>query len=248
MTAEPRFGLAPIGRTRAHEQIVRLIQEEMFQGRLQPGDRLPGERELSEALGVSRSSTREALRVLEALEIVRVRPGTGPDAGSIVLREPGNGIANLLRVHVALRHFLVADVVEARILMEAWSAGMAAARASANDLDRLRTLLTGMDDPDIDIYTFNELDTEFHIGVAAASRNPLIGYLFQAIRLAIQQRMVEGFEQVEDWPTTARRLRAEHWEVFHAIASSNAEAAAEAVRHHIERFYSEIGGEPGVSE
>jgi GntR family transcriptional repressor for pyruvate dehydrogenase complex len=225
-----------------------LIQEEIFQGRLQPGDRLPGERELSEALGVSRSSTREALRVLEALEIVRVRPGTGPDAGSIVLREPGNGIVNLLRVHVALRHFLVDDVVEARILMEGWTAGMAAARATADDLDRLRKLLKGMDDPDIDIYTFNELDTEFHIGVATASANPLIGYLFQAIRLAIQQRMVEGFEQVEDWPTTASRLRAEHWEVFRAIASGNVEAASEAVRQHIERFYREIGREPDVSE
>jgi GntR family transcriptional repressor for pyruvate dehydrogenase complex len=155
---------------------------------------------------------------------------------------------NLLRVHVALRHFLVDDVVEARVLMEGWTAGMAAARATADDLDRLRKLLKGMDDPDIDIYTFNELDTEFHIGVATASANPLIGYLFQAIRLAIQQRMVEGFEQVEDWPTTASRLRAEHWEVFRAIASGNVEAASEAVRQHIERFYREIGYEPDVSE
>jgi GntR family transcriptional regulator, transcriptional repressor for pyruvate dehydrogenase complex len=69
--------LAPIKSTRIYEEIVRQVKTMIAEGRLASGDRLPPERELAEKFLVSRTSVREALRALESLGLVEIRPGEG---------------------------------------------------------------------------------------------------------------------------------------------------------------------------
>jgi GntR family transcriptional regulator, transcriptional repressor for pyruvate dehydrogenase complex len=231
--------LKRVERRRTWEEVVHQIEAQILQGRLRPGDRLPGERQLAEQLGVSRASVREALRVLEALEFIRARTGTGATSGSIVVHEPtaGGAMTSLLRLHIALSHFTMPNVVETRAVIEAWAARMAARRAGAAELDRLAGVLKRMEDPSLSRWDFNELDTEFHVGVAEASENGLVTYFMHAIRDAIRHEMVAAFDRVDDWRRVADTLRREHAAVYHAISVRDEESAARTVENHIRAFY-----------
>ncbi|WP_438803621.1 FadR/GntR family transcriptional regulator [Microbacterium hominis] len=73
---------------RAWQTVLTKIEDDLLEGRLAPGDRLPGERDLAASLGVGRSSVREALRVLEVMGLIRTATGSGPNAGAIITTTP----------------------------------------------------------------------------------------------------------------------------------------------------------------
>ena len=88
---------------RAHELVLERIERDLSNGTLALGDRLPGERTLAEGLSVSRSSVREAIRVLEAMGVVRTAVGSGPESGAIVSADPAVSIGSALRLHIATK-------------------------------------------------------------------------------------------------------------------------------------------------
>lgn len=234
-------GWRPVRRVRAYEQVLAQIEERIRAGVLKPGDRLPGERQLSAMLGVSRASVREALRVLEALEIVVARTGRGDDAGSTIRSEPGEALSSLLRFQVALNRFSIDDLVETRVMVERWAAERAASRARSVDLERMAEAIRAMEAPDLTPAQFNAADTGFHVAVASAGRNEMVIYWMQAIREAVQLEMAAAFERLTDWRATAARLTEEHRAIHHAIAEGRGEAAAGLVADHIMAFYRQVG-------
>ena len=120
---------APGGK--AWESVLRTIEAQLLDGTLAPGDHLPPERALASALGVGRSSVREAVRVLEVLGLVRTATGSGPGAGAIIVATPRGGMSALLRLQTAAQGFPVADIVRTRLLLETEVAGDLAERAGA---------------------------------------------------------------------------------------------------------------------
>lgn len=234
-------GWHPVRKVRTYEQILSQIEERIRAGSLRPGDRLPGERQLSSLLGVSRASVREALRVLEALEIVVARAGRGEDSGSIITEEPGEALTSLLRFQIALSRFSMQDVIETRTMIERWAAQRAALRSTEEDTERMRETLEAMADPNLTPERFNELDTEFHVTVAKAAHNDMIAYWMQAIRSAIRREMATAFEQLPDWRAVTDSLWAEHHAIYEAIRAGDGDRAAELVDEHITNFYSSVG-------
>src|SRR5213593_3658038 len=89
----------PVAQRRAFEDVIVQVEEAIAAGRLQPGDRLPPERELALQLQVSRASVREALRVLEAFGVIAARRGTGADSGSILSLQNESPLSGLLRLY-----------------------------------------------------------------------------------------------------------------------------------------------------
>jgi GntR family transcriptional repressor for pyruvate dehydrogenase complex len=234
--AEP--GWRPIRRLRTHEQVLAAIEEQILEENLRVGDRLPSERELAELLGVSRPSVREALRVLEWMGVVVAGVGSGKDAGSIIQARSTDAFTRLLRVHLALSNFSLDDVVGIRSMLEAAAAEAAATKAGAADRERLAGILDRMGDPAMAPIEFNELDTEFHVGIAVASGNRLIAELMQSLRDVLKSEMIHAFEQLgPDWRRSAERLTTEHREVLAAITAHQGSAAAAAVSRHIRDFY-----------
>ncbi len=104
-----------------------------------------GERAMAEQLHVSRTSVREAVRILEAMGVVRAGVGSGKDAGTVVIAEPGSALGSTLRLHVATRHLPVADIVETRVLLESWAAERA--HVGVPELEEAAELLDQMDAP-----------------------------------------------------------------------------------------------------
>ncbi|MFK0004459.1 FadR/GntR family transcriptional regulator [Paenarthrobacter sp. NPDC090522] len=223
---------------RTHELVLGWIEQQLSSGELVLGGRLPGERTMAEQLQVSRTSVREAVRILEAMGVVRAGVGSGKDAGTIVIAEPGSALGSTLRLHVATRHLPVADIVETRVLLESWAA--ARAQPGVPELYEAAELLDQMDAaPDVD--TFLGLDARFHVALAQAAGNAVVSAMMASLRGAIENYASELTGNLPDWNATSGRLRAEHRAILAAVNANDGRKAADLVAAHIRGFYTEAG-------
>jgi GntR family transcriptional regulator, transcriptional repressor for pyruvate dehydrogenase complex len=229
----------PVQRLRAHEQVMAQIEKQILAGHLSVGDHLPNERDLSAALGVSRPSLRESLRVLEALGVVEIR--RGGDGGAVLVGTPGHGFVNMLKLQVALGQFSHHDVLETRLALETWSCREAALRHTDEDLVELGAILDQMDAPDIEVSEFNRLDAAFHVRIAESTGNRLTAHLMQSMRIAINRQMIEAYAQLENWRDTAKTVRREHRTILDLLSQRDAEGSAKEVHAHITSFYDALG-------
>ncbi|WP_448002428.1 FadR/GntR family transcriptional regulator [Agromyces bauzanensis] len=235
---------------RAWQTVLEHVERHLVEGSLTPGDRLPGERALSAALGVGRSSVREALRVLEVLGLIRTHAGSGPNAGAIIIATPGGAMSALMRLQVAARGFPVADIVRTRLVLEASVAGdLAEAEASARpDLSAAERLLDAMDSPDLAPPEFLALDAAFHLALAEASGNQVITATMAGLRSGIEGYALAGLADLADWAATSARLRREHRGIVEAIRAADATTARTRIHDHISGYYAEISPEPEPKE
>jgi GntR family transcriptional repressor for pyruvate dehydrogenase complex len=223
---------------RTHELVLQWIENQLTLGVLALGERLPAERTLAEQLQVSRTSVREAIRILEAMGVVRAGVGSGPEAGTVVIAEPAAALGSALRLHVATSHFPVADIVQTRVLLESWAAARAepdspALSEAANILERM--------DASLDVDTFMALDVSFHLAMAEAAGNAVVSAMMGSLREAIESYVGRLTTNLPDWPTTAARLHSEHQDILAAITNNDRDRATKLVAAHIEGYYKEAG-------
>jgi DNA-binding FadR family transcriptional regulator len=215
---------------RASQVIVDQIKLLIHDGRLQPGDRLPSERELCQRFGVSRVTVREALRVLEASGLVAIRVGAH---GGAFLTTPsaerlGAGLADLL----SLAPLTAANVTEARMIVELGILPLVVERATEEDVAALLDMVgEGARALKEDRYTM-EMSAAFHIRVAACTHNPAIEMLVQSFH----GPMLMSLEQARAAaPLMGHRGVEEHRKLAKAIARRDLEGAASVMRTHIGR-------------
>jgi|SRR5829696_2098769 GntR family transcriptional repressor for pyruvate dehydrogenase complex len=232
---QPLF--TPIEAPRIFKEVLGQLEEAIVAGRLVAGDRLPSERELAQQFAVSRTSVREALRVLEALGVVRVRPG--PEHGATLVDGGGNAVRDVLQFQLALRHISIASLVEFRLVIESWAASAAAVR-SAGDFAELERLAEEMNAPSLEPEPWQILDVSFHVEIARLSGNELLALVLEALRSSTQRVMNEAIAAAGDWDAVRRRLVREHDEILAAIAAGDGEAASRRVVSHIEAFYRQM--------
>ncbi|KAB8182774.1 FadR/GntR family transcriptional regulator [Microbispora catharanthi] len=249
MTTEERR--RPDARPRAFEEVLARIEERITADGLTVGDRLPGERQLAEQLGVGRSSVREALRVLETLGVVASQAGRGPDAGAVLTSRPGNALTDLLRLHLGLATLSMREVIDTRLMIEQWAAARAAAApppaastpaastpaASAHTATaRMAEAIAAMDAAG-DPAEFVEHDIAFHLALAEAAGNRLITAVMRALRDALRRYAVDAVVRLGD----TGGLQDDHRRIHRAIEDGDAGAAAAAVAEHLARAYPESG-------
>jgi GntR family transcriptional regulator, transcriptional repressor for pyruvate dehydrogenase complex len=223
---------------RTHELVLHWIEKQLSDGHLVLGGRLPAERALAEQLEVSRTSVREAIRILEAMGVVRAGVGSGKDAGTVVIAEPASALGSALRLHVATQHLPVADIVETRALLESWA--VARARPDAPALAEAAGLLDEMDAHSA-VEDFLGLDVRFHLALAEAAGNAVVSTMMGSLREAIEGYAAALTANLPDWGATAARLRSEHRAILHAINDGDGARAAGLVAAHIHGFYREAG-------
>ncbi|MBG6179346.1 FadR/GntR family transcriptional regulator [Arthrobacter sp. CAN_A1] len=230
---------------RNHELVLSWIEAELAAGRLAVGQRLPGERAVAEQLNVSRASAREGIRVLEAMGVVRAGVGSGPGAGTVITANPAVALGSALRFHVASSHLPVEDIVQTRLLLETWAAGQA--RAGAPSIATAAALLDHMDAPGLATEEFLRLDALFHVALAEAAGNVLIGAMMSSLRGSIESYTLRLTSSLPSWTTTADRLRSEHRAIYQAILARDDDdaspglTASTLIAEHIEGFYREAG-------
>lgn len=225
----------PVERTRAYEEVIAQVEAQISAGALRVGDRLPAERDLASRLGVSRAAVREAMRALEAIGVVSA--GAGRDAGTVLSSMSSEALTQLLRLHILLANFPMDDVIEARIMLERWSATLAAKNATEDDRTSLSALVEGMEHPDVDEGRFNDLDTEFHVAIARAGRNQLVSDMTSAIRSSMRSSILESFYESPRWEQVRDELRHGHRAILEAILDGHPDTAADAVEDHIRHAF-----------
>lgn len=222
-------------RPRSRETVLTFVEGELRAGRLCVGDHLPGERTLADTLGISRSSVREGIRVLEAMGLLRTAVGSGPSSGTVLVAQPSIGLGAALRLHAASSHLPIADLVQMRVLLETWAVDVAARRRP--ELAPVEGLLEAMDAPDLTPAAFLALDVDLHVALAETAGNAVVVAVMGALRSSIQGYVTEAVAELDDWPAMAQRLRAEHRGIVAAISAQDPAGAARRVRRHIEGFH-----------
>lgn len=221
---------------RAHERVLEELQARIVEGSLRPGDHLPPERELSEQLGVSRGSLREALRVLEALGIVDARRGPGESGGTVIREEPGAAMTRLLELEIGLARFSLAEVVEARVMLERRALIHMPETA---DLAPARAYLDAMREPQAERRALLAADLSFHAALVAAAGSRLSTYLYRAIRGVAEAELARSVEAMTDeaWPIFWNRIWGEHAAILAAAEAGDGRLAADLAERHITAHY-----------
>jgi GntR family transcriptional repressor for pyruvate dehydrogenase complex len=169
--------LAPIDRAGITELVVERIKELLARGELRAGSRLPPERELAEMLNISRPSLRTALKALSVMGIIRAKPG----AGTYIAESLPEVFTEPMHFMTLINNTSVEELFEARRIIEAGLAELAAERASADDIQLLNKELGEMratiDDPE----NFLKHDVRFHQVMAHAANNKLMSGVMDTI-------------------------------------------------------------------
>jgi GntR family transcriptional repressor for pyruvate dehydrogenase complex len=207
-------------------KIVAEVRDALFEKRLKPGDFLGSEKEIAARSGASRIVARDALRTLEAMGIVEIRPGAG--GGARITRGNPQLFAEALAVQLELADISASEILDAQRAVECLAAELAAEHATPADLATLRGLLADAESKldDVDAYTRSCL--QFHLAVAEASHNRVL--VFQLASL-----------QHVSWParnrtltrSVARHVLAVHRELADLIESRDAGAARRLMDEHV---------------
>jgi GntR family transcriptional repressor for pyruvate dehydrogenase complex len=209
------------------EQVVAHVRNLIEQGALRPGDRLPAERDLATRVGVSRPTVRAGLRALAAIGVVQSRHGSGtyiPDG------PPSLG-TDALSFLAALHGFTRDEMYEARRILEVGAAGLAAERATPEQVatmaEEVASLFAAMADPQV----FLVHDINFHRAVAAASGNPIVASLVEMVSALYYERRRDTAARASD--RDMRDAAEMHRRIYQAIRAHDADEARRAMQTHL---------------
>lgn len=213
---------------RVFEHIVAQIERAIFDGRLQPGDKLPPERQLARQFGASRVAVREALRALEYRGIVDVRHGA---TGGYFIREAdGASLVRDLQTLFRLGRVSLPQLLEARLLIEPEAARLAAERAGDAEVKSLAVTLDARAERAAAGPTGRGFDLEFHRELAAAAGNPVHALVIAAL-MELEMHVVAPPAVLAAADDAA--IDAGHREVLDAVAARQPERARAAMDAHI---------------
>jgi len=209
----------------AAELVVNHVRGLIVAGELRRGQRLPPERELVRGMGLSRTSVRAGLQALVAKGVLITRPG----AGTFVADGPPVLDADALSFLAVLHGFSRHEMFEARRTLEVRVAGMAAERATGDDLAAISDEVTGMYAAVDDRQTFLVHDIRFHRAIAAASGNAILAAIVEMVSsLFYEQR-----RRTADLARNQRPVADTHRRIYLAIRNRDREAAEKEMCEHL---------------
>lgn len=207
------------------ELIIKQIKELLATGQLQPGDRLPPERKLSERFGVSRTQVREAIRKLEFYGILKTRPQSGTFVASIGISALESLIADVLKIDS--HSFL--SLVETRVLLEVSAIQMACERHTQNDLVQLEQALNNYLTKAASGLKAVEEDFLYHLAIAEAGKNKVL----KSLLLIMVPDILSNYSVFKVCDTVSDKATLEHKAMLEAIRDRDAVRAAALMQEHL---------------
>jgi GntR family transcriptional repressor for pyruvate dehydrogenase complex len=215
-----------IPRAYLSDQVANELSRLIVDGTFGPETALPSEGALATRFGVSRASVREAVKMLAARGLIQVRHGVG----LFVSGATAQPVSDALELLLARERVGPDAQLEARRLVVVEIAGLAAERATSEDLRRVEEALAGLGRTDQPIEAQIAADTEFHVALARAAHNPVYLAVGEAVRKPLAESMRATYP-VDGGP--ARRHR-EHAGIFQAVRARRPSEARAAMAHLLE--------------
>ena len=238
MGAEMAKGLRfqPVEPVRAYQRIVEQIEEALVCGDLAPGQRLPSERELVAQFAVSRSTVREALRVLESNGVVRSRPGD-PNGPEILPFSAGPLRKQMTRL-VRVDELTLSELIAFRMIMDGAAIQLASRLRTPEQLVEMEQTLVAMREAiEEDFDAFSEADVAFHDAVARVSRNSLIQTCNEVVRGVVLGLIADKVTHAANSRALMLESLQHHAEVVEAIRAGDGHAAARIARQNLYDYY-----------
>ena len=213
-----------------YEQLATRLRGQILDGQLTPGARLPTENDLAAAHGVSRSTVREALRLLAAQDLIRTTQG--PHGGSFVTTPSAGRILDSLHSSIELltstRDVTLEELLEARELLEVPAAGLAALRRRKTDLDRLHATIPDrpLQLPTAEQFIFNR---DFHSCVVDTCGNTLLSIAAQPVFRVLQTHLARSTLDAR-WQQS---INLQHRDILEAIRLGDSDQASSLMREHL---------------
>ncbi|EHQ91797.1 FadR/GntR family transcriptional regulator [Desulfosporosinus youngiae] len=215
---------------RTYQEVLKQINNLIIDGKLCPGDRLMGEREMAVELGVSRTTLREALRTMEFLGWVEIKPGDGTFIRDAQLNE----VISPLALALSAESTRMEELWETRITLEVECAGLAALRASEKDLEQISRAICEMESQLKNLDAYAKADMQFHFLVTHASQNSMMSRLLQTFVVHIVELIKKAGPLRFSHDIGGLRTIQEHISIYDAIATHDAEQARTLMRRHLE--------------
>jgi GntR family transcriptional repressor for pyruvate dehydrogenase complex len=223
--------MRPVNRSSLSDEIVDQIIDLISRGVLEPGERLPSEKELCVRFNVGRTTIREALRSLAVMGILDGRVGEG----TFVSKDNRRYLEKSFQWGLLIDRKSVDELVETRLMLESQTAYAAAARASGENLREIEEALEGMRQTLDRPQEYLEHDLRFHLAIARATQNRILYNLLSMTRGYLQTWISESLAK-----PSARKIRAraqssvqEHEKILRALRRHEPEAARQAMTEHI---------------
>jgi GntR family transcriptional regulator, transcriptional repressor for pyruvate dehydrogenase complex len=229
--------LRAIRKTRIYEEVVSQIHDLLREGSFKAGDQLPSERELAETFKVSRTSVREALRALESLRLVEIRPGEGTFVREISV----DALVEPLALVMLSQREALGELFEARRLIEPAIAELAATRATPEEIHEMERILDEQAKEVATGRTGLAQDAQFHAAIGTAAHNRAI----TRIAHAIMDLLTQSREESLNTPGRPERSHQSHRQILKAIAERDPRAAHEAMLEHLATVENLVRGAAG---
>ncbi|QQS44930.1 MAG: FadR family transcriptional regulator [Acidobacteriota bacterium] len=217
--------MSPIDRSGITELVVQRIKDLLARGELRAGSRLPPERELAEMLNISRPSLRTALKALSVMGIIRAKPG----AGTYIAESLPEVFTEPMHFMTLINNTCVEELFEARRIIEAGLAELAAERATSEDLEALNGEIDGMRVTINDPESYLKHDVRFHQIIARAANNKLMSGVMDTIAqllFHIRRQTIKDAKDLEeaiDW----------HKKIVEAIRKRDSKRAKDMLSGHL---------------
>lgn len=219
-----------------YEKIADHIKQQILDGKLKPGEKLPSDKELCQLYSVGRSTIREALSALKIMGLIESRQGEGSTVCKIVQDDVGiPDFSGLL-----LSDKTILELMEARKSLELSNVELAARNRKNNDLKKFQDILNQMELNVLNKEESEKEDMFFHHIIAQATQNSIMVKLLDTISEQMEKAMREirkvGFSN----PSTSNILLEEHKNIYQAILEQNVVKAQKCMKDHLERFETEL--------
>jgi GntR family transcriptional repressor for pyruvate dehydrogenase complex len=221
---------------KSSEKIIEQIRKAIFEGQLNPGDRLPPEKDLMEIFHVSKATLREALRSLEVLGFLEIRKGAsgGPFVTEVDMGKARDCFSNFLH----FKNLSIRDLFEVLLILEPYITEKAAFNITDDDLKRLEDLNTKCDQllaNNIPVESRkNEID--YHRVIGSVSNNPILMFILDfAVNLLLDTK-----EILEPGEELAQKHIQAHKRIHKALLERDAVKAREEMISHIKEVESDL--------
>lgn len=229
ITAKPK--IAPITVPKAADILANQLRDMIVSGRLSPGTYLPTERQLVSDSGLSRTSVRDALRVLESEGLITTK--VGRSGGSLVTLPGREAVARSVEMFVRTHGIRLESLLECRVAVEPTLAGLAARNRTAEQLEEIEALHEDFRAAVDDVPRYKAINLDWHLAVARASGNEPLIALMEAISRPIRDAM--DYQHVTT-PELRRTAVAAHTKIIEAIRDQDQASAFRRMDRHVSGY------------
>ena len=225
----------PVDRTSVLGSVIERLESVIFED-MEPGDALPSEGKLAEALGVSRLTVREATRSLEARGLLEIRQGRRPR----VAAPNGALVGEFFKTAVRRDPRALLDLIEVRRALEVHIALLAAKRATKGELADMEMSIAAMRAGGDSSDAFHAADVRFHENLAAASGNRMLVFLIEAFAEPLRESRQRSFAGHRARGGHVDDVIQQHEAILDAVKARNPKHAAQAMRSHLEQTETDL--------